>query len=401
MTKFSYVARQKDGQVTKGFIDSPGLEMAARSLRRRNFIPIKIQPIGESFFGNIFDSIFNKISLPDLVNLTRNISTMITAGLPLTGALAILEQQAPPKLAPIVSDVLTSVQGGTSFAESLSYHPEAFSKVYVALIRSGESAGVLDDVLKKLADNLEKQREFQAKVKGAMIYPTIIITGMIGVAIIMMVAVVPKMTSLYTEFGAKMPAATQALMDISAFFVKNLPLMVILFFVGLYFFRLFQKTTAGRRKIDEFKLKIPLVGSLQQKVALADICRTLGLLVASGVQILDGLNIVAEASDNVVYTEGIKKAAKQVEKGFPLSRALMENPYFPPIVSQLLSVGEETGKVDEVLAKISHFFEVESDQTLKGLTTAIEPLIMIVLGVGVGFLIIAIILPIYSLTSQF
>lgn len=401
MTKFSYVAKEKTGKSVKGFIDASNLAQAARGLKKRNMTPIKLEPADQAFLGGLFANFFNKISMSDLVNFTRNISTMITAGLPLTEALAILEQQSSKKMQPIVSDILTNVQGGSSLAESLSYHPEAFSKVYIALIKSGESAGVLDDILKRLAENLENQREFQGKIKGAMIYPTIIVSGMSLVGLIMMVVVIPKLTSMYTEFGAELPAATRVLIGLSNFMVKNLPLAFLIILIAGYFLKLYSKTVNGRMKIDSLKLKIPLLGSLQKQIALAEICRTLGLLVGSGIQIMDGLNIVADASGNMVFTDGIKKAAKQVEKGFPISRALMDNENFPPIVPQLLSVGEETGKVDEVLEKISHYFETESDQKLKGLTTAIEPLIMIVLGVGVGFLIIAIIMPIYNLTSQF
>lgn len=405
MPKFVYFAKTKNSeggfQTVKGFVEAIDENQAAKILRQKGFIPIRIFLPQEPIFKQIINKFFKKISLSDVASFTRNISTMITAGLPLGDALNLLRNQVSSKMVPIIDDLLKSIEGGSSFSEALARHPEAFSKVYVALIKAGESAGVLDEITKRLADNLEKEKEFKAKIKGAMIYPAIIITGMGTVGLIMMVFVIPKLTSLYNEFGAKLPRPTQILISFSNFLVSNLFLLIILLFLGFYSLSLFQKTTYGKRKVDSFKLTIPLIGELQKKIVLTEITRTLSLLVGAGIQIVEALNIVAEASSNLVFTEGIKNAAKRVEKGFPLSYALTENESFPPIMGQLISVGEETGKIDEVLQKTSHFFETEAEQTLKALTTAIEPLIMILLGIGVGFLIIAIILPIYNLTSQF
>ena len=404
MTKFIFTAKQKRGnevKTIKGLVESTNEKLAAKILRKRNLIPINIEATKESFFKQIIIKFFRKITLADLANFTRNLSTMITAGLPLTDALTILKEQSSSKLALVIEDVSTSIEGGASLSDALERHPKVFSKVYVALVRAGESAGVLDNVLKRLADNLEKSREFQGKVKGAMIYPAIIIVGMVGVAFVMMIFVIPKLTGLYTEFGTDLPAPTKILITISNFLVSNLLLVIASIISFFYLLKIFQKTNAGKKKIDSFKLNFPLLGSLQKQMILAEISRTLGLLVSSGIQIVEALNIVSGASSNLVYIEGVKKAAKKVEKGFPLSQALAETGDFPMILPQLVAVGEETGKIDEVLEKTSHFFETESDQTLKGLTSAIEPLIMIVLGLGVGFLIIAIILPIYNLTSQF
>jgi len=406
MSKFVYLARIRVGEAKlpktqKGMVEAANEKQAAKILRQKGMIPIRISPLSQTFFKKLLLKFFQKISLVDVANFTRNIATMIAAGLPLTEALSLLRNQMSPKMVPVIEDILTTIEAGSSFSEALARHPNVFSKVYIALVKAGESAGVLDEVMKRLADTLEKQKEFQAKVKGAMIYPAIIITGMGGVALIMMVFVVPKLTGLYKEFGAKLPLPTQILISASSFLAANLPILILLCFGGFYFLNLLQKTPVGRKKADRLRLRLPLFGNLQKQIVLAEISRTLSLLVGAGIQIVEALTIVADASTNVIFVEGIKKAAKRVEKGFPLSQALAENEDFPSIMSQLLSVGEETGKVDEVLGKISHFFETEADQTLKGLTTAIEPLIMILLGVGVGFLIIAIILPIYNLTSQF
>jgi len=404
MAKFVYTAKDRKDKTVKtlsGFVEAGNINQAAAMLKKRELVPIKIYPSRETIFKEIIKKLSGRFSLSEITNFTRNLATMITAGLPLTEALILLKMQASAKFLPVLEDVLHGVEGGENLSDSLARHPDAFSKVYIALVRAGESAGVLDRVMERLADTLEKQREFQAKVKGAMLYPIIIVTAMIGVAIIMMIFVIPKMLGLYKEFGAKLPVPTQILINISDFMVKYI-VFLIMAAVGVFYGLIaFQKTPLGRKKIDEFKLKIPLVGGLQKEVILTEICRILGLLVGAGVPIVESLNIVAGASSNSIFEEGIKSAAKQVEKGFPLAKALANNGNFPPIMPQLISIGEETGKMDEVLAKVARYFETRSDELLKGLTTAIEPLIMVVLGVGVGFLIIAIILPIYNLTSQF
>jgi type IV pilus assembly protein PilC len=268
-------------------------------------------------------------------------------------------------------------------------------------VKAGEAGGVLDDVLLRLADNLEKSRELQGKIKGAMIYPTIIIIGMLGVVSIMMIFVIPKLLSLYTDMQIELPMPTKVLIAVSNFMVNYWFMLLGLIFVGIFAFRAFGKTEEGRRKIDSFKLSLPILGNIQKQSILAEMTRTLGLLVSTGISIIDALNIVSEGTGNVIFETDLKEVAKEVEKGLPIAVSIAAYDEFPPIIPQMISVGEETGKLDEVLKKLSRYFEAESEEMVKGLTTAIEPLIMIVLGVGVGFLIIAVVLPIYNLTSSF
>jgi type II secretory pathway component PulF len=263
--------------------------------------------------------------------------------------------------------------------------------------------GVLDDVLVRLADNMEKEQEFRGKVKGALIYPAIIVTGMIGVALVMMIFVIPKLLSLYGEFGAsvQLPFATRVLIFLTGILTRFWPLLLLLIVGGLYGFQLYRKTPKGRKKVDELILKIPIFGELQRQVIMAELTRSLSLMVGAGVSILEGLTISAEVVGNQVISDALKDASKQVEKGFPVAFAFAKHAdAFPYILSQMVAVGEETGKMDEVLAKVSHVFEVESDQKVKALTASIEPIIMIFLGIGVGFLVIAVLLPIYNLTTQ-
>jgi len=336
-----------------------------------------------------------------VVHFTRQLATMIKAGLPLTTALSILKYQSTLAMTKVVEEVLREVEGGGSFSKALAKFSRVFDQVYLSLIQSGEAAGVLDKVLLRLADNLEKQSEFRAKTKNALIYPAIISIAMVIVAIVMSVFVIPKLTSLYTEFGAQLPLMTRILIGISNFMIKSWYLMLGFGLAGGYALHRWKKTVSGRMAWDKFSLKVPIFGPLKTKIILTEITRTLALLIESGVSIIEALEIVAGTADNVLFSGSIKYAAKEVEKGVPLAVAIGQFEHFPPIVSQMLAVGEETGKIDEVMFNLSGYFETEAEQAVKGLTTAIEPLMMIVLGVGVAFLVIAIILPIYNLTSQF
>jgi type II secretory pathway component PulF len=282
----------------------------------------------------------------------------------------------------------------------MAKHPKVFSRVYVALVRAGETAGIMEKIMMRLAENSEKSREFRSKVIGAMIYPIIILIGMVVVVVVMMVVVIPKLSALYADFGSELPPTTKAVIAISNFSVKFWWLVVVAV-AGLGMaFRVLINTEAGRFQWDAFLYKLPVTGPLAKQVMLTEITRTMGLLVGAGVSVVEALNIVAETSGNVVIKKELIRVAKQVEKGFPISISFSESEIFPPLIGQMVAVGEETGKLDDVLAKLSGYFESESTEKIKGLTTAIEPLILVVLAVGVGFLMYAIIIPIYQITDQ-
>jgi len=401
MLNFSYKAKDQTGKEVKGLVEAQDKKQALTILHEKQFTPFFIKEEGENFLGYFYNKFVKKVSQGEVAVFTRQIATMINAGLPLTEALTILSSQGKGLLQEAIGVILRDVEGGSNLADALQKHPKIFSPVYIALVRAGESAGVLDNILTRLADNLEAQREFNSKIKGALTYPIIILVGMGGVIFIMMVFVIPKLTVLYTEFNAKLPKATQILITFSTFAAKFWWL-IILVVVGLaYVFRILNKNRDTKRKLDELKFKIPIYGKLQNQIVLAEFTRTLGLLVGAGVSIVEALQISSKTASNIKIEEGILEASKQVEKGFPLSVTISTNPFFPKILSQMLTVGEETGKVDEVLLKVAKFFQSESDESLKGLTSAIEPLIMVIMGVEVGFLAIAIILPIYNLTSAF
>lgn len=401
MKRFNYKAKDKNGRLTTGEVEASSPEQAAKLVRGKGLIVISITPKIDSPFA-LIKRFKERITADVVSNFTRQLSTMINAGLPITECLLILRSQSSGAMQKVVAQVLADIEAGESLSSSLSRHPKVFSPTYIALVKSGEVGGVMDEVLLRLADDLERKAEFAGKVKGALIYPAIIVTGMVIVATILMIFVIPRLTSLYGEFNAELPAPTRILIGISNFVVKAWPLFLGLGGVGAYVFKLYRQTDAGRKRTDELYFKIPVMGPLQRQVILTELSRTLSLMVGSGVSILEALNITSEVAGNRVISDALKDCAKLVERGFPVAYAFGKHPEaFPFILSQMIAVGEETGKMDEVLTKISHIFEVESDQKVKALTAAIEPIVMVILGIGVGFLVIAVILPIYNLTSQF
>ncbi|MEK7470539.1 MAG: type II secretion system F family protein [Patescibacteria group bacterium] len=401
MKRFFYKAKDSNGRLITGEVEAGTLEQAAKLVKGKGFYVISITPkivSPLSFIRNLRE----RITPSDIATFTRQLSTMINAGLPITECLLILRTQIKGSLQKVIAQILADVEAGESLSGALSKHDKIFSQTYISLVKSGELGGVLDEVLARLADNLEKQQEFSGKVKGALVYPAIIIIGMFVVSLILMIFVIPRLTSLYQDFNAELPLPTRILVGTSTFIFKFWPLFLALGVGGFYIFKSYRATKAGRLKTDELFFKIPIIGPLQRQVVLTDLTRNMSLMVGAGVSILDALNITADVVGNRVIADALRDASKQVEKGFPIAFAFGRHPEaFPFLLSQMIAVGEETGKMEEVLGKISHIFEIESDEKVKSLTSAIEPLVMVILGLGVGFLVIAIILPIYNLTSHF
>jgi len=400
MAFFRYTAKNTSGATVKGQVEAGDLNQASMVLMERGMLIIHLRPLTEdSIFA--FKSRFTGISKDDIVNMTRQLATMITAGLPLANALSILVSQSNIELSKVMATILQEVEGGSTFAKALSKYPKYFSRLYIHLVEAGETGGVLDQVLDRLAVNLEKDKEFRAKTKGALIYPAIVMAAMLVVAVVMMVFVIPNLTAMYTDFGAELPVATKILMSMSNFMVKAWWLIFLVAGVAVIFLKRWIKTEAGQRAYDKFLLKIPVISSLQQKIMLTEFTRTMSLLLGAGISLLRGLDIVSQSSSNIIYREALEDVTKKVEKGIMMSQALSTYDVFPPILHQMANVGEQTGKLDDVLGKLSSYFESESEHAVKNLTAAIEPAIMVVLGLGVGAMVIAIIMPIYSLTSQF
>lgn len=402
MAFFNYKARDREGKPTAGLVEAANSAVASKLLREKQLFVISLRETQDRTSVKAKLGKFKKIGFGEIVNFTRQLSTMITAGLSIPDSLTILRTQTNnPTMASVINDIEHQIVGGGNLGDSLARFPKYFTPIYIALVRAGEKSGTLDQVLERLSETLENQQEFKSKVKGAMIYPVIILVGMAVVISVMMIVVVPKMTQMYKDFGISLPVTTQILISFSNFMVRFWWLMLGAGFGAAALFKKWRKTAMGELVIDSLILKLPLMGELTKKVILVEFTRTLAMLITSGIHILEGLQILRDSLGNVLFRNAITEISKKIEKGFPIGATFGQYQVFPPIVSQMIKVGEETGKLDDTLNKLSKYFQTESENLVKGLTTAIEPIIMVVLGVGVGFIVISIITPIYSLTSQF
>lgn len=397
--KLSYKASTKDGKISQGLIEAKDPQEAALFLRGRELLPIKIVEFEDKKIPFIPN--FNKTSSTDLVLFTRQLSSMLTSGLTLMQALNILKEQMQNKIMKeVVTSVIQEVQEGKTLSEAIEKYPKIFNPIYISLIRAGEGSGFMDKVLLRLADNLEKDQKLQSTVRSALMYPVVIVILMVVVMSIMMIFIVPQLTGLYKNLNIPLPITTQIIVDISNFLGTFWPLVLGVVIILMFAFRRWNKTESGRLIIDNLVLKLPVFGMINQKKILTEFARTFGLLIGSGTLVVMSLNETAEISGNVMYANAIKDVAKRVEKGISVGDAMGAYAIFPPMIVQMVKIGEQTGKLDESLLKVSEYFEREVEGAVKTLTTALEPFIMVVLGVSVAFLIISIVTPIYNLTSN-
>jgi len=400
--KFKYIARTQEGNIQSGTVEANGQRTAAALVKSQNLILISLE---EDTGGFSFDSLFaglKLVSSSDVVNFTRQLATMVSAGLSLAESLNILKQQIKNEhFKTIVQSVQADVSGGNSFSNALSMYPDVFDSTYVSLLTAGEASGNLDDILIRLADKLEKSRGFKSKLRGAMIYPIIVVVAMAGVMIVMVVFVIPKLTEMYSSLQIELPLPTKILIWISDVVINYWLFMIIGVTAIIVAFSYFKKTVTGKYTLDKIVLRIPIFSNITKLGIYTEFTRTLSLLLRSGVSIVEALQIVGNSLGNVYFQEEVFKASRKVEKGVPLSEPIIASKYFPPIIGQMIAVGERTGKIDEVLLKTSAYFESEADQAVKNLSTALEPIIMVLLGLMVGVLILSVITPIYKLTSSF
>ncbi len=398
--EFTYKAKDLQGIDHVGSVQAPDIHSAASIIRKKGLIVVSLNPKNAPA-NKFLDKLFNRVSFTELVILTRQLATMVSSGLVLSEAIDILEEQQTNKtLKKALVEISQNIKGGLTMAQALGKYPDIFPHLYVNLVKSGEASGKLDSVLLQMADGLEKDREFRARIKGAMIYPIVVLSMMVVVMIIMMVYVVPKLLSLYTQSTMELPLPTKILIFTSNMFINFWWLGAILS-VGIFIaIQRYKKTPQGNLFFGRLVLKLPIVGKIVTNVTLTNFNRTFGLLSSAGIPLLESIGIVSDLTDNPVFKNALKDAYKGVEKGLPFS-SLLTSTIFPKIVSQMIRVGEETGKIDEIFIKLSEFFESESDHLVKNLTVAIEPIVLIVLGIGVAFLVISIILPIYQLTTSF
>ncbi len=401
MPKFNYSAKDRDGNLRKGEIETTDEHQVARILSKRALILISAKEINDKnqqFLGKYF----NTVSFTDLVITTRQLATMVESGLVLSDSLDILvDQQTNKTFKAVLTEISRDVKNGIDLASALRKHPEVYPPLYSSLVKAGEQSGKLDSVLSQMALNLEKDREFRSRIRGAMIYPILVVTMMVVVVAIMMIFVVPRLVSFYTQSNIDLPITTKMLIWTSNMFVSFWWLMILIFIGIIIGIKRWTSTPSGKYTFDKIVLKIPLVGKIVRGTSITNFTRTFGLLTHAGLPILDSLVIVADIVGNAVYKSALQESYRGVERGLTLSAQLESTNSFPKIVSQMIRVGEETGKVDQISFKLAEYFETETDHLVKNITVIIEPVVLIVLGVGVGFLVISLILPIYKLTTSF
>lgn len=398
--KLYYKAVTQDGKMIRGIVEAKDINEGALYLRKHQFIPITVQTTPDKGLMDLLAK-RKKFGAGDLVFFTRQLSSMLSSGLTLMQSLAILRNQVQnERVREVIGGIVTQVEEGKSFYAALAKYPQVFSDIYVSLIKAAEESGLLDKILLRLADNLEKQAKLRSTVKSALMYPIIVVSLMVVVVVVMMIFVIPQLSVLYTNLNIPLPLPTQIVIGLSTFTITFWPGIVGIGFALLYFYRRWHKTATGRRTVDTLILRAPIFGKLITQSIMTEFTRTLGLLIGTGTLVVDALSKSADVVGNVVYRTALLDVGRRVEKGVSIGNALEANNIFPPILVEMTKIGEQTGKLDESLTRVSEYFEREVEQMVKNLTTAMEPIIIVTLACGVGFLIISIITPIYNLISQ-
>ncbi|HUP42024.1 MAG TPA: type II secretion system F family protein [Thermoanaerobaculia bacterium] len=398
MPSFEWRGRTRAGQSRQGVLVADNRATAEAMLRRDQ---IQVQNLREKREIRLLPRLPQKVSSKRLAIFTRQFSVMLDAGLPLVQCLEILgEQEENRTFRAIIQQVRSDVEQGSSLAEAMRRHPKAFDELFVNMVAAGEAGGILDIILQRLAVFLEKITKLKSQVKSALIYPASVITIAIGVVWIILRFVIPTFTQLFAGLGGELPWITRVVVGTSNFIGRySLWVIILGIFAGVFLSR-WHKTERGRRVIDGLLLKIPIIGMLLRKIAVARFCRTLATLTSSGVPILDGLEITAKTSGNAIIEDAVMAVRKSVEEGKTVSEPLAETKVFPPMVVQMINVGEQTGALDQMLSKIADFYEEEVDTAVEGLMKLIEPLLITFLGAVIGVIVAAMYLPLYSVITQ-
>ena len=400
MTTFSYQARDTAGRIVSGVQEALNEDNAVTSLMSRGLMVLSLQRKAAATRTRKKSS---KVKETDVVLFTRQLATMIEAGISLVQALTALYEQADPKkqraLRSVVSDITTRVQGGETFNESIAKHPRVFNRLFVSMVKAGEHGGLLAEILDRLAGFLEDSARLRKKVKSAMTYPVIVICIAFLITTFLIVRVVPIFGEIFADFGAKLPAPTQFLIDLSGFVRGEWYFLLAGLIGAIVGVRMFLRSTRGKQWWDKWKLKLPIFGPLVHKIAMSRFARTFAQLIRSGVPILEVLDIVGGSAGNHVVEESLKGVATDVEKGDNLSVSLSRKKIFPPMLLRMVAAGEATGKIDTMLEKMADFWDEEIEAMLDALTSLIEPMLIVFLGVIVGGIVIAMFLPIFKLNE--
>lgn len=399
MKKFAYEARdQASNKIIKATLQADSESAAAHLLIEQGFTPLNI--VEESSRGNPLAKFAGRITTKDKVVFTRQLSTLIGAGLPLSQSLhTVLEQTQNKQLQSIIQDVTGSVEGGKTLSESFGKHSEVFNSVFIALVAAGELSGTLDESLQRVANQQEKDAAISSKIRGALTYPIIVLVVIFGVLAFMLFTVVPQVEKLYQDLKKQLPFITQVMVDAANLLAQFWWLAIIIIVLVIYFLRQYIKTENGIKVVDTFKLNVPIFNSMFRKLYMARFTRTGQTLLSTGVSMLDMLRITAAAINNTVIEGSITRAAEKVKGGKALSVALQPEEYILSLVPQMIKIGEQSGRIDEMMGKVAQVYEEELDEQIKNISTAIEPVLMVVLAVVAGGMVGAILLPIYSLVN--
>jgi type IV pilus assembly protein PilC len=400
MAAFAYSAINAQGLELTGEIHAPDPAAAREQLRIRGLLARKLRELPASGDDGV-RTVFKAIKPKSLQIFSRQFATMIDAGLNVVGALVILEQQTDDDyLAAVVRELRADVEGGLLLSQAMARHPKVFSRLYVSMVEAGEAAGILDIVLDRVAFQIEKETQIKRRVKGAMIYPTMVFVFATLVLTGMLLFLVPVFEKIFKQLGGQLPKLTQIVVDMSHILQSKWYIIFPVFIGSIVGFFRWKKSESGRKRWDRFKLALPMkIGDVVLKVTMARFSRTLSTLVASGVDIIKALEITATTSGNWVVEEALGDVRARVHEGVPIAQPLLENPIFPPMVSQMVKIGEETGELEKMLGKIADFYEDEVDSSIQTLTSIIEPIMMIGVGIMVGIIIISMYLPMFKMLT--
>ena len=399
MKKFTYEARDKaTGNIVKSLVQAESESEAAKALTAQGYMPLSIK---EEVEGGWLARFTNRISSKDKIVFSRQLATLIGAGLPLTQSLhTVFEQTANKKMQEIVQEIIADVEGGKTLSSAFGKHPEVFNKIFIALVTAGEASGTLDDALKRIADQQEKDAAMVSKIRGAMVYPGIVLAVMVAVGVFMMVTIVPQVAKLYSDMKKTLPVLTSILIGISNFVINFWWLTLILLALAIFFARQYVRTEAGSRLLDNLKLNMPPFKGMFRRLYMARFTRMGQTLLVTGVPMLDMLAIAAEGVNNAVVAEEITRAAGKVQSGKALPAALQTEDYILPMVPQMIKIGEQSGRIDEMMGKTAQAYEDELDEEIQAISTMIEPIMMVILAIFAGVLIGAVLFPIYSLVGS-
>ncbi|MBI5191550.1 MAG: type II secretion system F family protein [Nitrospirae bacterium] len=401
-TTFSWSGKTKDGKVQKGQTAAANKDEVMNILRKQGIMVTSVSSSGGMSIGQKLSGMGGGgVTEKDIIVFTRQFATMIDAGLPLVQCLEILENQTENKtLAKVIGLVRGDVEAGSTYADALGKHPKVFDNLYVNLVAAGEVGGILDTILGRLTAYIEKSMKLKKQIKSAMVYPAVVMTVAVGVISVLMIFVIPMFAKMFSDLGGTLPLPTQIVMSISYFMTSKKMIFVVAAIIGTFFgIKSFYATPKGKLLIDKLLLKAPIFGPLIRKVAVSKFTRTLGTLMGAGVPIMDGLEIVARTAGNKVVELAVMDTRASISEGKNLSDPLAKSGVFPPMVTQMISVGESTGALDAMLSKIADFYDDEVDNAVGAMTAALEPMLMVFLGISVGFIIIAMYLPIFQLAS--